>query len=123
MSDISGAAGGVADNAVHDMRERMIRLEGKVDRIADKLDDKFEALAQKIEHGDKETVSLVKLYAQDLSHVKDSVVDHERDIEAVKAEVETLKRWKSQVIGIALGIGTASGGIAGLVGSALFGKG
>lgn len=118
MSDISAT-----DGQHHDIRERMIRLEGKVDRIADKLDDKFEALAQKIEHGDKETVSLVKLYAQDLTHVKDSVADHDRDIENIKAEVENLKRWKAQVIGIALGIGTASGGIAGLVGSALFGKG
>jgi archaellum component FlaC len=118
---MSETTGGEMNSA--DIRERMIRLEGKVDRIADKLDDKFEALAQKIEHGDKETVSLVKLYAQDLAHVRESVANHDHDIETVKTEIETLKRWKAQVIGIALGIGTASGGVAGLVGSAVFGKG
>lgn len=41
------------------------------------------------------------------------------DVDDIKTQVDAINQWKSRMIGIALGVGLASGGVAGVISQAV----
>ena len=110
---------------------QLTELNGKVDNLtnvisgrSESINDRFEFIARTMEQGfsavnervnyevrrSDEAASALRLEINDL---------RDKELAPLKAEVDTSKQFRNKVIGIALGVGAASGGIVGLIAQSL----
>ena len=116
---------------VMSVKIQLTELNGKVENLTnviagkhENLNERFDFIARTSEQGFmavNERINYeVRRSDEAATGIRGEIHEiREKEIAALKAEMETSKTFRNKVIGIALGVGAASGGLVGLIAQSL----
>lgn len=100
----------MADTDIQQVKEAMIRVEGKIDTLTVKVDGKFDTVDERIAHtgseqrqlwqGSVERADRFDIALRDEARAReDATKAAQKERDALVARVDTLERWQSNMLG------------------------
>ena len=67
---------------------QLTKIDGKLDALAERFDNRMDLVLQKIESGDRESVGLFRLLEQEQGHFRGDIEEHDKRITNIATEKE-----------------------------------
>ena len=112
---------------VTEVKLHVSELNGKVDNLTNLMGSKWENVEERFKYMDRAVAQSIQTVTERINFevqrsdevhkdIRQDITDMKtKELEPIKAEVETSKSFRNRVIGIAIGVSMLSGGTAGVI--------